>query len=520
MNKTKSKNYVLGALILSIGSLISKFLGIFFKIPITNALGDYGMGLYGYAYPLYVTFLTVSTAGLPSAVSKMVSESVSKGNYKQAYRIFWIAFATLATLGAASSLIMYFSADWFITTFAWDPKSYQSIVAISIAPFFVCLISVVRGFFQGMQNMVFTGISEILEQIGRVVIGVYLAIYWLGTRGIEWAAAGATFGAVAGALIAFVFLYIAFFVYKNKNRSDVLLQPEEIVPSASKDLFRSLIMIALPIAFSSIVSTMMDLINSATIPLCLEKIGYAQELITDLYGQLTSKAQTLVNIPLVLGASLAVSLVPAISESVAKNDGEMAKSKVTLAVKLSFLIALPCAMGLSLLAEPIIRLLFVNSQTGFDILRWHAFTVVFTIAMTVLQGILQGAGKYYVPLVNMIIGGLVKLVFNLILVRIPVLNIYGSVMSTIIATFVIFVLNLRAVKKFIGYGKLWLPVAKLVLSTAVMSVGCVLSYGFLLKLMSYKIAVLVAIAISVVIYAGMVLVTKAITMDDIKSVRS
>ena len=189
----KSKNYVWGALILTVGSLISKFLGIFFKIPLTNIMGDYGMGLYGYAYPLYVTFLTVSTAGLPSAVSKMVAESVSGENHRQAYRIFWIAFFTLAVLGISSSAVMFFSAQWFIDTFNWDPLAYRSIIALSIAPFFVCLISVVRGFFQGMQMMVYTSVSEILEQVGRVGVGVSLAVFWFRTRGVEWGAAGATF---------------------------------------------------------------------------------------------------------------------------------------------------------------------------------------------------------------------------------------------------------------------------------------------------------------------------------------
>ena len=518
--KTNNRNYVWGALILTVGSLISKFLGIFFKIPLTNVMGDYGMGLYGYAYPLYVTFLTVSTAGLPSAVSKMVSESVSSGNHRQAYRIFWTAFLTLFAMGLASSLIMFFSAEWFIETFNWDPLAYKSIVAISIAPFFVCLISVVRGFFQGMQMMVYTSVSEILEQVGRVGVGVSLAIYWFNSRGVDWGAAGATFGAVAGAIIAFLFLYICFFIYKGRHRADVLEQPDDIEVKTRSEIFRTLILIALPIALSSIVSNMMDLIDSATIPGRLAVIGYAQKHITDLYGQLTSKSQTLVNVPMVLGSALAVSLVPAISESFAKKDMDKAVSKVTLAVKLTFLVSLPAALGLSLLSEPIIALLYPNSLTGFEILRWHSYTLIFSMAMLVLQGILQGAGRYYVPLINVIIGGVVKLVLNMILVSVPVLNIYGAIISTVAASFVIFMLNFTAVKRHIGFGKLARPLALIVLSTAVMGVVCYFSFGIISSFISPRIAVLIDIFISIVVYAGCILVTKAVTMDDLRSVRS
>ncbi|MBO4360397.1 MAG: polysaccharide biosynthesis C-terminal domain-containing protein, partial [Eubacteriaceae bacterium] len=314
--------------------------------------------------------------------------------------------------------------------------------------------------------------------------------------------------------------YISFFIYKRKNRSDVLMQSDDLAVRSRGDILRSLLLIALPIALSSIVSNMMDLIDSGTIPGCLSALGYTQKHITDLYGQLTSKAQTLVNVPMVLGSSLAVSLVPAISESMARKDREMAVSKVTLAVKLTFLVSLPAALGLSLLSKPIIELLYPNSVTGYEILRWHAFTVIFSMGMLVLLGILQGAGRYYVPLVNVIIGGAVKLVCNLMLVRVPELNIYGAILSTVIAGFTIFTLNFIAVRRHIGFGKLVTPLAKILLSVAVMGVACVFSFRWMSMIISSRIAVLGSIGLSVVVYAMMVLLTKAVTMDDLKSVRS
>lgn len=518
--KKKGKNYVVGAVVLTIGSLLSKFLGMFFRIPLVNYLGDYGMGLYGYAYPLYTTFLMVSTAGLPSAVSKMVSESVSRGNYKQAYKIFNIAFIALAVMGGLSSIIMFAGANFFINIFEWDPEAYYSIIAISFAPFFVCLISVVRGFFQGMQNMIYTSVSEVLEQIGRVFVGLFLAVYLMNTRGVAWGAAGATFGAVAGAVIAFLFLYVSFAVYRSKHSDVLRLQPDEIRVEESRRLFKTLVLIAVPIACGSIVTTLMDLINSMTITSGLKSIGYSAKEATNLYGQLTGKVQTLINVPLVIGSSLAVSLVPSISESFARKNIKTAQAKSTLAVRLSFFVSVPAALGLSLLSEPIFKLLYPDALKGYAMLSYLSYTVIFTVAMSTLQGILQGAGKYYAPLKNLLIGGAVKYILNVALIRIPALNIYGAIISSIAATFVIFIFDYKDVKKHVGFGKMMPSIIKILLSSFIMGLICIFSFQTLCDYMSEKIAVVAAIFISVLVYGASIIGTKAFTLDDLRSIRS
>lgn len=520
MNTTQKKNYVMGALILSLGALLSKFLGMFFKIPITNIIGDYGMGLYGYAYPLYSTLLTVSTAGLPGAVSKMVSECVAQGDYKKSYKIFYIAFVTLALFGIAASVTMFAGAKTFIKLFSWDENAYYSIVAISASPFFVCLISAVRGFFQGMQNMTHTSISQLIEQIGRVVCGVSLSVYLMNTRGVAFAAAGASFGAVAGGVAAFIYLYIAFGIYQNKHKNDfVSIKPNKPTES-TRSILKRLILIAVPLMLSSVVNTLMDLINSITISNSLRQIGYSASKITDLYGQMTSKAQTLVNVPLVIGVSLSASLVPAISESIIKNDKQKAKQKSTLAIKLSLLLALPASIGLCILAEPIIALLFSKASSGHEMLSLLSPSIIFCVTMSCMQGILQGAGHYISPLVNMTIGGIIKLMLNIVLVKIPTLNIYGAIISTIAATFVIATLNFISVKKYVGIDSLIKPIGKIILSCVIMTIVCIFSYKALLYIVSFKIAVIISILLSIATYALSIIITNAITLEDVYSVRS
>ncbi|NLW70002.1 MAG: polysaccharide biosynthesis protein, partial [Eubacteriaceae bacterium] len=415
MGEKKEANYVKGALIITLGMLLSKFLGLFFKIPLTNLLGDYGMGLYSYAYPLYTTFLTISTGGLPLAVSKLVAESVALGNRKQAYKIYNVALCALAVIGGLCSLIMFAGASFFIKAFSWEPQAYYSIIAISFAPALVAVLSVIRGFFQGMQSMVYSSVSTIIEQIGRVGAGLALAYYLTSSRGVAWGAAGGTFGAVAGAFFSLSYLYISYIIYrKNDNLRDLHLNQAK--GNSVNDILKNLVKIALPVTLSSVATTLTNLIDSVTITANLALAGFSSYQATELFGQLTNKAQTLLNVPLVVGAALATSLVPSMSESIIKGDMAFARKKSSMAVRLAFLIAVPAALGLSLLCEPIYQLIYPKAPGGANMLALSSLTVVFTVAMSTLHGILQGCGKYYRPIRNIAIGGAVKFVLNMVLV--------------------------------------------------------------------------------------------------------
>ncbi len=517
--KKKGKNYLAGAIILSAGALISKLLGMFFKIPLNDIIGDYGMGLYSYAYPIYSTFLMISISGLPLAVSKLVSESVSLGNYKQAYRIFYVSFVLLAVVGGACSIAMFSGAKLFIRAFSWEDDVYYCIVALSIAPFFVSLISVVRGFFQGMQMMTFSAISEIIEQIGRVFIGLALAYLLTSSNGISLGAAGATFGAVAGAILAFLFLYICFLRVRSKNTTLINEQPEMHI-DRTKTILKHIMIIAIPVTFSAVVTTIMDLINSATISGCLQTAGYTIKEATTLYGQLSTKGSTLVNVPLVLGTSLATSLVPSVSESLVKGDNEAIRSKATLSIRMAFLVSIPAAVGLSILSEPIVKLLWTKNPEGWEMLAGLSYVVICTIGASTMQGMLQGIGRYYVPLKNLLVGALVKYVMNILLVSNSDYGIYGAIFSSVFASFVIFILNFYSVKKYIGIDNIAGSIFKTTIAAILMGVSCKFSYDFLCTIISFKIALLISIVVAVAVYALVILLTKTFTMKDFKNARS
>jgi stage V sporulation protein B len=521
--KNKKSSFLAGAFILAAGGIFSKFLGMFFKIPLSYILSDVGLGYYTMAYPLYSTFLSISTVGLPTAVSKMVSERVSLGNYKGAYRVLTLAQRLLTTLGLIASLAMFLGAGAFTKLYG-TPEVLNSILALSLAPFLVAMVSAYRGFFQGMEKMSYSSVSQIVDQFFRVGVGLAAAFFLMkATNNNEaYGAAGASVGATVGALASLIFLVVAFYRYKS-TQTTLIETPsayEYTGVDSSIDIYKKLIMIALPLATGGLVTTVMGLINSFTIKGGLVLAGFTQDLAVGTLGVLEQKAQTIVNVPFILGTALSASLVPSISASYARRDIQKAIAKTSVATKISFLISMPAAAGLSILSEPIMVLLFgQGSASSAVLLKWLSYVVVFTLGMTTLQGILQGAGHYYKPIKNMLIGALVKYLLNVFLIRIPEINIYGAIISSVTASAVIFFLNFIDTKRHIGIENVVLPIIKIFFCTAVMGLLVLYTYPVLSVTLGAKLAVIPVIALAMIVYAALIYITRTITKEDFAQIR-
>ncbi|MBE6037745.1 MAG: polysaccharide biosynthesis protein [Anaerofustis stercorihominis] len=520
MSEKRKKSFISGAVVLAAGSLIAKFLGIFFRIPVINILGDYGNGLYEYAYPLYNTFLAISTTGLPIAISKMVSEKMSSDDYFGAYRIFDVSTKTMGLLGAVISVTMFLSANIIITLSGWPQDTYYSIVAVSLAPFLVSLISAIRGFFQGMQMMGPSSTSQVFEQVGRVSFGLLLAYTLTNAYGVALGAAGATFGAVSGGL--FGLGYLAFSISKTRKKHEHLIKATQRgrAPEDAKVIIRTLVITAIPMMMGSFVNTAMELINSVTIPNSLASIGYTVEEATKLIGTL-GPTSTLTNVPLVLGSALSTSLVPFIAAAYARGEKkEVIGVQTATAMRTSFLVSLPCAIGLYVLSRPIFGLLYPNidNYLGGMLLRYSALVGIFTIAGSNLQAILQGSGYFYKALMTLVCTAVVKVIANIVFVRIPALNIYGAILASMVSTIFLFVMNFALVKKYVGIGKVFASIMKTVICAVLMGVFANYSFIFISSLIGEKIGVLVAIALSAVVYVALLLITKTVTKEDIKEI--
>lgn len=428
----KQKSFVEGAAVLGIAGLIVKVIGAVFRIPLVNAVGTEGMGYYNVAYPIYALLLVVSTAGLPTAVSKLVAEKAAVGDYAGAHDTFKTAFRVLVIIGAATSLLMFAAGGFIADSIVMQPKGMFSLMAISPALFFVAALSAYRGYFQGLQLMSPTAVTQVIEQVGKLIFGLYLAYLWM-PGGPEYGAAGALVGVSVSEACALVYIMGMY----RRRKKDILLRAGlgRAFRLPERGTVKKLILIAVPVTLGACVMPIMAAIDSAIISRNLQAIGYSQQAAASVYGTLTGVVNPLINMPAVLSLALAMSLVPSISESVAQRDARQLQSKASFGLKLAVFIGLPAALGFYLLAGPIIHLLF-RSVTGAEfelavsLLRVLSMGVLFLTLVQSMTGVLQGLGKPALPVVGLAVGAVAKVFLSINLIRDPNINIMGAVYGT------------------------------------------------------------------------------------------
>ena len=518
------QSFVSGAAVLAAAGFSSRLVGAFFRIMLAMLIADEGVGLYQMAYPVYGALLAVSTAGIPLAISKLVSENLSKGNYVSAYRIFRVALLMSAVSGFVFSLSMYLGAPLFASQVARDPRASLALAAISPAIFFVTVMSAYRGFFQGQQQMLPTAVSQIMEQVARVAVALLLVVLLL-PRGLEQAAAGASFGAVAGAFFGLACLVLIW----QKRRGEFLKHYEQSKAKNDKvttlEVMKKVITLALPITAGSLVMPLVTLVDLAVVPQRLHLAGFDTARATALYGQLTGMATPLVHIPTIITVALAVSLVPAISEAIALQRRRLVQERSYLAVKITLLLGLPAAAGLYLLAEPITVLLFDNAEAG-AVLSVMAVSVIFLTLYQTTAGILQGLGRTTEPVVNLLAGALVKLALTWVLTAHPAWHIQGAALATVLGFAVAALLNLYKVCVFAGLRLR--PVETLLkpgLATLGMSSVLPLALEWLETALgvagiarSAELATLFAVIVGVAVYSSLLLLLGVVRRSDLELV--
>ena len=440
--KSLGQSVAKGSVILLAANLMVKIIGALFKIPLQHLIGDEGMGYFNAAYNIYAGLFIVATAGLPVAVSKMVSESMVTGNLRETKRIYRVAYAIFLVIGIAGSAALFLFADeWAATTkFA---KSNIAVMAIAPSILFVSLMSVYRGFFQGMSNMIPTAASEVIEALGKLLIGYTLAYILLG-KGLHIAASGAVLGVTAGSLLSLLMLV---FIYSYKRKAIYKDIDNSAKPARTGTILKKLLSIAIPVTISASVFTLTNMIDTVLIGRNLESI---QHLLTEdrvvLYGRYTGKAVVLFNMPPTLVMSLCLALVPAIARAFVSGDKKTVRVTTTQSLKTAYIFALPCAIGLATLAEPILKILY-TSDDAVLLLRLIAPAVVFVSMVLVTNSILQATGNVLIPVINIFMGGLSKVIINYVLVSNPAININGAPVGTTVCYFIYMFLNLIYVRK-------------------------------------------------------------------------
>ena len=512
------KSFIQGAVVLGIAGIIIKVMGAFFRIPLANMIGDKGMGYYQTAYPIYVLFLTLATAGIPIAISKMVSERIAVDHHYEAYRVFRVSFTLLFTIGICSSAILFFGAGPIVNAIG-NPGAKYAMMAIAPALLFVPIMAAYRGYFQGMQDMKPTATSQVVEQFFRVAAGLTLA-YFLIDSGHEFAAAGASFGATAGSITGLIAVILIYYFQKDKLKRNIG-RSHQINTEKSSDILINIFVIAVPVTIGAAIMPIMNAIDVGIVMRRLVETGMTGEAANRLYGQLTGMAGPLINFPQVLTQAIAMSLVPAIAAAYKQKDMNFLNYNIRLGIRAAIIIGLPCAFGLMTLSEPIMLLLYpmqkASAISAAPCLFVMAFGVIFLSTVQTLTGVLQGLGKPMIPVRNLFIGAIVKVVLTYTLTGIHDINVKGAAMGTVAAYIVASTLNIMAVKKYTGVKfDFMLTYGKPIISAVVMSAAVWVSYRILFGFMGNALSTAIAVLIGALVYCAMLIITKSIKKDELK----
>lgn len=542
----KKQSFMAGVLTLFFAQIVIKVLGLIYRLVITNIpyFGDAGNGLYSAGYQIYTLLLAIASIGVPSAISKLVSERIAVGKHREAHEIFKTALLLFGIIGFIGSSILFFGARYIATSMIGNPDVEGIMVALAPAVFFVAISAVIRGYFNGMYNMKVASNSQMLEQLFKSIltIGLVVAVYFLAvvnptdlsktlglsteTVTVAMATAANAASTIAAAICCgYLLTYYQRSkkeIWKNINESNQVKYKKERKIS----IMKKILAVSIPISLASIISAInrnidtFTVINELKIALAssFPTIDLIKNEATRLYGILSGRVDTLIGLPTALNVAFATALVPAVSETMAKGDVKTAKRRITFSIRTTLLIALPCAIGMCVLAEPILNLLFPNVYAAEAplLLQISSFTIIFTLMNQTVAGALQGLGKVMVPAISLGCGAIIKLILNLLLIRNPQIGIYGAAISSVAASLTAMIINLVVLRNKIKLdtNKTQL-ILKPILATAFMGAVAFLSQYYLTTyFIKGRMATVITILLAVIAYIFAVLSFKIFDRDD------
>lgn len=399
----KKETFMQGVITLIFSQVLIKILGLVYTLYLTNrqGFGDRGNGIVAAGYQIYAMLLTISSIGVPNAISKLVSERVAIGDHKGAHRIFKIAFATFSAIGLVGSLLLFLGARVISVYWLQIPDAEMTLVALSPAIFFVAIASVMRGYFNGRQNIKATARSQTIEQIFKTALTIILVeiVAIISNTSTQWMAGGATLATTLATMAGFGYLYL----YYETRKKEIALEIKSTVNykyERVRTIVKKILLVSIPIALTAIMSSLNKNIDSFTVVRSLKNF-MPEDMAVSQYGILGGKVDTLTSLPLSINVAFSTALVPAISAAKAKKDKETITKKTSFSLLISMLIGLPCTVGMCIFAGPILNLLFPNASDGTVILQISALTILFTILDQTINGALQGYGKLKIPAISL-----------------------------------------------------------------------------------------------------------------------
>ncbi len=533
----KKQGFVFGALILMLSNIIVKVVNALFKIPLANIIGDTAMGYFSSAYSIYSMCFLISTAGLPVAISRMIAAAKAKENHREVNLVYRISLVIFIVIGLLGTALLFFAAD-LIADWAKEPELGICIQTISPIMLFICLVSCIRGYFQGHQNMIPTAVSQVIEVLGNLFLGLTAGVFAKrqGFSNPEIAAfvlGGVVLGIVASAV------YMAFAKWLADRDNAVV--PDPSLPARSaKALAKELIFIAIPITVSSSILSLNSVIDSLLAvgtfnEVCAEityfSLDAASPVGMTLYGAYMAKAVTLFNLPPTIVYPFAISIIPAISSAEAKKDALELKKTMDFTFRIVSVICLPCAFGLGVLAKPIIDLLFSNNEaiylnaegTAFfsnsvvaPMLSVLACAILFSGLISVSGAMLQAAGHAQVSILSTCCGVATKALLVFTLIRIPAIGHYGIPLSTLGCFVIMFLFNMVFLAKYLKYRMSFREILlKPLLSAALCGAVALGGYFGLKNVLPPSLATVGSIALAALTYVVALFKTRGFGEEDV-----
>ena len=528
-NKKKDSAFLVQGSILAIASIVSRIIGLLYRVPLTAVIGDNGNSYYSCAYEIYSILLLISSYSLPMAVSKLVSARVANGDYKNAFRVFKGAFLFAVFSGTIVMLIVLFGAR-FITQLMNTPLSIFALKVLAPTLLMVAILGVIRGFFQGLGTMMPSAVSQIIEQIVNAVISVWAA-YYLASYGSKveavlgntndyeaaYGAAGGTLGTSIGALVALLFVIFVFATYAPGFMKKAKKNRSSRTESYAK-IFNVLLWTIVPVLMSTTIYNISSIIDQGIYKNVAPSLGYAAEEIDRLWGIFSGKYKVLINVPIAISSAMAASCVPSLAAAHAKRDAKLVRRRINTSIRFIMVIAFPCAVGIGVLASPIMQLLFGDAGREVELmLQIGAISVVFTSLSTLTNGLLQGINKMSTPVKNAFLALILHIGVLFVCLYAGKYSVYSVVIANAAFALIMCYLNAQSLKHFTRYRQ---EVTKTFLipafSAGIMGVVIYFLYKYVYMIFPYNsIVTILAIGIGGIIYVVALFLLHGLTEEEV-----
>ena len=531
MSKKEKSNFLMQGSILAVASLVSRVIGLLYRVPLTNILGNQGNSFYSCAYEIYSMMLLISSYSLPLAVSKVVSAYRSKGERKNAFRVFRCALVFAMISGFLATIIIFIGAGAF-TKMMSTPLSIYALKVLAPGLFIVAVLGVMRGFFQGFGTMVPSAISQIIEQIINAIMSVWAAytFYHYGMKiggvlgneelyGAAYGAAGGTLGTVSGAAAGLLFMIFLYKIYKPNLKKQIKRDTTRRKESY-RYIFKMIFLTIVPVLMSTAIYNISSIIDQGLYKGIAQRLGESSLVVDDAWGSFSGRYKTLINVPLAIASSLAASCVPSLTAAYTQKNRKLVNKRIDSSMRFIMIIAFPCAVGLGVLADPILHLLHLADKTSDmpqQMLRVGAVSVIFYSISTLSNGLLQGISRMKAPVRNAAIALVLHIILLVVLMYATNLGIFSVIWANTAFAFFMCILNASALRRYAGYHQ---EVRKTFvipgIAAMIMGVFVYVLYRVLFSLIPINtIVTILDVGLGAVVYLLMLIALKGLEEEDL-----